>query len=604
MQKPRRLVRGISAVIGTVILIVIMVLFIALYIASIERFGALSREVASRLSNLQESSSTIRNIDASWSYNGTYTTIFIDNQAPKAIVVVSIAMVYKDGSYTIISRLNKTINAFISVNNASYNQLQLPLAIPPATQAVIAIKTSREPAALSLAIEASPITAIIIPKKPASINTTTARLEPQGGNGTVIWIGRVQVPVIAIKKGITMQQYPISGNKSKEEVRFNESILFGNVLKAYKINITTTINTNISVSINILMNGTNISSYCSVSQSLPSQKPHPQGLKGNFTIVCYYPINGEPVQLVNITIVLRRSKGGGMFEYKIYNVSAYVFGYVGYSLFDSLIVGLGGSTQIAFYNLSSISLGSLQPVFNTSSYSYFDGSVAIAYDSQSYRLYMVNRSGVFSWDSLGWSSVTSSCRSVGVGAAINIVGDRIVVFPGGYRNYICVLDLSRGSVANVSLDGFKLYEYTSSAVYRDSIVFTALDGSGGVNVLLFNVTTGYVKPLWRIPIYAIAGVAVDGNSSRVYIVSGNSWRCAKPQCNSYQYMKIFVGSLETGFFSYMDVPMQFTVQSVIGYGNRVGMYRDKLLVVDYGTVLLIDQKGLGLTRYANAYHVQ
>lgn len=598
MQGPRRSVRGISAVIGTVILIAIMVLFIALYIASIERFGTLSQEVTSRLNNLQESSSTVRNIDASWSYNGTYTTIFIDNQASKSIVIVSIAIVYRDGSYTIVSRLNKSINAFISVGGTQYNQLQLPLAIPPATQAVISIKTSREPATLSLAIEASPITAIIIPKKSVSTNTTTIKMEPRGGNGTVVCVGKALAP--AIRKGLVNHSYPISGG-GRGTVYFNETIIFSNVLKAYNMNITIAVDTTIPVdNVGILMNGKNISNYCKITQQAPG-KP----IRKPINITCYYPIkDGVPLRLVNITIVLRPHSKGNL-NYTIYNVSASVFGYFSDSILDSLIGGLGGSTQIVFYDLSYISTGSLKPVYNVSAFSYFDGSVAIAYDSQSYRLYMVNKSGVFFWDPLGgWSFVTSDCRSAGVGAAIGIVGGKIVVFPGGYSSNICTFDLSSNRAANVFLNGFKLYEYTSAAVYRDSIVFTALDNNGNVNILLFNVTTGYVKPLWRTPIYSIAGVAVDENSSSVYIVFGNSWKCAKPYCGSYQYTKIFVGSLETGFFSYKDMPMQSTVQSVLGYGNRVGIYRGKLLVVNSDTLLLVDQKDLEPTRYANAYHVQ
>ncbi|MEM0027312.1 MAG: hypothetical protein QXT53_05120 [Ignisphaera sp.] len=617
MQKPRRLVSGISAVIGAVILIAIMVLFIALYIASIERFGTLSQEVISKVGSLQESSSTVRSVDASWSYNGTHTTIFIDNQASKSILVVSIAIVYRDGSYTIVSRLNKSINILVAIGNTQYRQLQLPFAIPPATQAVIAVKTGQEPATLSLAIEASPITTIIIPKKTSYSETFIVKLEPRTGNGTETWVGRVAIPII--RKGKAMHLYPISAEATYATINilhnnasinsnsnkniytltsfytyFTDLILFNNTLKAYKINITITFNTNTPVYIATLMNGTNISNYCNVSTTT--------SLQGFFTIACYYPIkDGVPLHLVNITLVLQSQQ---MFIYTIYNISASILGYFSDSLFDSLIVGLGDLMQIAFYNLSSISLEFLKPVFIINASSRFDGSTTITYDTQNYRLYMVNKSGIFSWDPLGWSSATHGCKTIGIGATTNIVGSKIVVFPGGYSNHICVFDLSTHNIVNVSLDGFKLYEYTSSAIYRDSIVFTALDNGGGVMVLLFNTTTGYVKSLWRTSMYSIAGVAVDNNNSRLYIVFSGVWKYAKIQCHTYQYVKIFVGSLKTGFSSYTNIPIQLVIQNIQGYGNRVGMYRNNILIIDIDTVLLIDPNSIGLTKTAEAYQVQ
>jgi hypothetical protein len=197
---------------------------------------------------------------------------------------------------------------------------------------------------------------------------------------------------------------------------------------------------------------------------------------------------------------------------------------------------------------------------------------------------MVNGSGVYSWNPLGWSLKTSSCRAVGSGARVEVVGRFVAVLPGEPSGYACVYDVSRGVAYNISLAGYRLYRYTASAVNGTAVVFTALDSMGRVALLSLDLSTNSTRRLAVLPMSCATGLAVS--SSRAYIVLCGVWRGVIGVEGSGAAVWIYDAKARTS--GLVLVTNNSTVQ-LMGCCDRVEIYKDMLIAVDTQNILTIDR---------------
>ncbi|MCC6057181.1 MAG: hypothetical protein LM583_10940, partial [Desulfurococcaceae archaeon] len=82
--------RGISTVVGAAILLAVMVLAAAFYITALDKLVTASQQAMKRISEAASTTATLSSVKALWSFNGSHITIYIENQAPKTLLVVAI----------------------------------------------------------------------------------------------------------------------------------------------------------------------------------------------------------------------------------------------------------------------------------------------------------------------------------------------------------------------------------------------------------------------------------------------------------------------------------------------------------------------------------
>jgi flagellin-like protein len=876
LQRRAELDRGISAIVGAVILLAITILFATFYIVSLDKLATASQQVMERISEAGASTATLSSIKALWSFNRTHITIYIENQATKTVLVAAIAIIYSDGSYTTISRINGSIAAQVIIDSTTLNTLSLPLGLAPATKTVITLATGgKTPATVSLAIEASPITAVqAVPVKRIE-PTATAKavsLSPTATLGATTWLGTAAIPT---KRSTTLSKtYPqtvtSTGGVTYNLQRINRSALYytdfetlpsdwienggqwvsttgfkggaiegrdnnqgvgsasqycyskdfsnysslwittktilrkelGKRQNLYGIALARTSspknNSMYAIGINSITRSVEVWSYnveslvwqLLANTSIPNYDPSNwYVIVANYTVtstsvnfyvwvydtssrqvasltasstspnrfvpvyIClnvynvhadfddfiiavsdprYVTFGNIPApgyriaiydnleNLVNSTIVASSTAllgvvtdtvvgngtdgriivwdpkgnivinyiaprndailGGDVYRFvvsggpsqaffsdiaifsnlvKLFsaNVSLAVSANISVTLqvlingslayhgtgqtfnvfipvtapghtynitlvfnssnpfkatiwlsvsgsglfrdYVAKVLLVASNTKVLFYNISALSYAqSLYPLYTLDAYTLFDGSAAIAYNSTSYVLYMVNRSGLYVWDP-GWSLATSACRSVGAGARVELVNRYVVVLPGSQANNICIYDALTKNTDTVSLQQFSLYQYTSSAVLRDSIVFTALDSDGRVALLMLNTTTRGVTILDHTPFYCLAGLATDG--SRIYAAPCDFWSSAISSDDS-RGIAVWVHDMRTGMSTIVVVRNATTV-NLLGYGDRVEVDTDQgiLLAVDGSNLHIIDLQYLQIVKKTAVY---
>jgi hypothetical protein len=855
LLKQVELARGISAVIGAAILLAVMTLFAAFYIVALDKLATASQEAVKRVSEVGASTATLSSVKAVWSYDGSNVVIHMENQATKTVLVVAIAIVYADGSYTVVSRTNGSIQAFVVIDGTATNKLQLPLGVPPAKSLTITMDAKgMRPISASIAIEASPVIAVVAAEKQEQVLVLTARavsielatpgattwlgkaaipttksattnksypqyLEsiptnytivrtgrgavtytdfetypvpgwaPRGGtwssasgyrggalqgadnNGGLggasqyyyntdlsqqyssLWVsaktrlvsgvgfhgiallngGRSRLYAIVITTGGRVEVwsynvearngwqrlaqatisgysstnwytivaryavvqnavdfyvyvYDTSGNQvaslttsSTHRRRFTPAYIgiivdgatalfedfitstadprhvtvsglgrgyrvavidnlgdtvgsatngasvsvsvvpdivvgtgvdgkimvrdskgnlvteyvasdcilggdaytlytrlysaslsdvasFSNVVQLFRANVSLSLTTNTSTTLDLYVNGALVVS---------------RGVSGSFSDSIPIPSNLlQGAQVFNVTLVFRALSP---FQVVVSVLQVSGFGYFEGHVIDAHLLGSG--TEIRFYNATElISASSLKPLYNVSAYVQFDGSVAIAYNSSSYVLYMVNGSGVYAWNPLGWSLETDGCRATGPGARVEVVESFIAVLPGEPSSYVCVYDASRDVVYNISLTTYRFYRYTASAVNGSSIVFTALDSRGGVVLASLDLLTNETRPLAVVPLSCAAGLAVDG--SRVYIVSCGLWRSITGV--DWSGIGVWIYSARARVSSLVIIANTSALR-LLECCDRVEVYRNTLIAVDTQNILVIDR---------------
>uniref|UniRef100_A0A7J3Z7Q1 Uncharacterized protein n=1 Tax=Ignisphaera aggregans TaxID=334771 RepID=A0A7J3Z7Q1_9CREN len=347
---------------------------------------------------------------------------------------------------------------------------------------------------------------------------------------------------------------------------FSDVFSFSNVVQLFSANVSLSLTTNTSTTLDLYVNGALVVS---------------RGVSGSFSDSIPIPSNLlQGAQVFNVTLVFRALNP---FQVVVSVLQVSGFGYFEDHVIDVHLLGSG--TEIRFYNATElISASSLKPLYNVSAYVQFDGSVAIAYNSSSYVLYMVNGSGVYAWNPLGWSLETDGCRAAGPGARVEVVESFIAVLPGEPSSYVCVYDVSRDVVYNISLATYRFYKYTASAVNGSSIVFTALDSRGGVVLASLDLLTNETRQLAVVPLSCAAGLAVDG--SRVYIVSCGLWRGITDVEGSG--IGVWIYSARARVSSLVIIANTSAVQ-LLECCDRVEVYRNTLIAVDAQNILVIDR---------------
>jgi len=634
--------RGISTVVGAAILLAVMVLAATFYITALDKLVTASQQAMKRVSEAASTTATLSSVKALWSFNGSHITIYIENQAPKTLLVVAIAVVYTDGSHSVWDKANST-------------SIALPLAVAPATSTTIAIDTGgKTPATASLAVEASPVVAVVAAKRQDQAPTTRAITIEPVAPGATTWLGKAAIPTT--KNATTTKNYPqqltstplnstitrisrstitytdfevvpvpgwtnyggswssfkgsalqgtdqnvvetgVDGRIEVYDTRgslvamytasdcilggdaytlaavyygatFSDVASFSRVVQLFSANVNVSLATNASVTLRVYVNGSqilckNIAGSDSISASVPSS------LLGG-------------ARVFNVMLVFNSTQP---FSVTINWLGVLGFGYFEDYVTDSLLLGSG--TAIRFYNATKLLLSdvtSLTALYSVPAYTQFSGSAAIAYNSSSYVLYMVNGSGVYFWNPLGWSLVVDNCRAVGSGARVEVVGRFVVVLPGEPSGYACVYDVSRGVAYNISLATYRLYRYTASAVNGTAVVFTALDNMGRVALLSLDLSTNSTRRLAVLPMSCATGLAVS--SSRAYIVLCGVWRGVIGVEGSGAAVWIYDAKARTS--GLVLVTNNSTVQ-LMGCCDRVEIYKDMLIAVDTQNILTIDR---------------
>ena len=874
MRKRVGLSRALSPIVGTIIFVIIMAMFTSLFIYMLDRVVNIARESFEKVREAGETVSSISSLKALWSFNKTHITIYIENQVSKTVLLTAIAIVYSDGSYTTISRVNRSIDAKIVIGSRVLNKLDLPLGIAPATTVTITLSTkSKTPVAVSLAVEASPIAVIqAVTAKIAEIaETRTSKITPSTTLGTTTWLGIAAIPttrnatptktypqdIVSRGMGTTIVRtsrgalvytdfettpsgwasrggnwtiipggyrgnallgtdnntgigkasqyyynYDLStynslwvstkvrlvsdtgsagiyminlggnrlyaieitadgflqvrsfavdakgwktlgstkisgfarvnwytivvsysanarslatfnvyvydttgtvvasltniqskgkkvfvpayigvgvddavalfddfivstvdprtivvanlpeanyrveiydnfgnpiGNATSDKTgiasvnvvkdivvgtgvdgsikvydnlilsytlpdnilggdtyryvigmytaTFSDTAQLSNVIELFRGNLTLNFTTNTSITLSVSVNGVQIYSSNFTAGSYNLVIPLPStvlGATNTFDIVLYI-ISSRP------------------FKVTVQNLNLAVFGYFSDFVEKVLLVGTG--TNIYFYNVTMY-LPSFTPSYIVNAFTSFSGQAAITYDSSQYLLYMVNASGIYSWNPLGWSFVDDVCNATSVGTRIELVNSDIVVLPMvlAGTSYVCVYDLTIGNATLYTLPaGYIPYSYTSSAIVKDSVLFTALDSSARVVLLMFNTTSSSFKVLDSIPSYCVVGLASDG--LKVYAVLCGFWGSALNFDNS-NGIAVWIYDLRTSM-SGIVVVSNSTAVKLFGYSDRVEVDKDQniLLVVDEDKLHVIDIQILQLMRKAVVYSV-
>jgi hypothetical protein len=355
---------------------------------------------------------------------------------------------------------------------------------------------------------------------------------------------------------------------------------FANCIKLFNANLSLYVTANTTVTLEVLVNGTSV--YFGTGQSFDVFAPIPGELLGKVSTYDVTLLFNSTLPF-NATVWWLRVTGLGLFEDQVVDVLL-----------------IASDVCIYFYDVTYIGKAeSLDPSHVLQAYTEFDGSAAIAYDSGSYALYMVNRSGLYAWDP-GWTLVTSECRSIGAGARVELVKGYIVILPGSSANYVCVYDVTSGDVTNKSLPSpYRLYQYTSSAIVDDSVIFTVLDDNGRACLLMLNVTSMDVKWLGFVPFHCIAGLAAKG--SMVYAVSCGLWSSAT-NMDDAKGIGVWVYDLVTNL-SRVVLVVNSSCVKLLGCNDRVEVYgrAQVLLAVDEDRVHVIGLKDVPLSKEIPVY---
>ncbi len=214
-----------------------------------------------------------------------------------------------------------------------------------------------------------------------------------------------------------------------------------------------------------------------------------------------------------------------------------VYKYYTYTVFDALLVGVGGTSLVDVYSYTS---GGLVYMYSINVGSVFNGSTLIAYDPVGRRLVLANTSGIYVGllsAQPGFGLVVSDCNTVPGPAALEVVNTTsnsyaiVVKSDGGY----CVVDLSTNTtVASgvVGVSGCSLalappQTYIASA--RDpgslAVFLVGYCTNTGQAVLVRGVLQGSTvswSTLSALPGSRSVGLVAEDSSTLWLILSGGS----------------------------------------------------------------------------------
>ncbi len=154
----QKLYRGISAIIGSAIIIAIFIVLATSTIIMMDRLNSLIMEVTNSVIGRSDRLLILYGVESWWSFNGSNIVIYIDNKMSKAALLTAIVIVYSDESYETISRINRTIDRGIVMyhnewlSTSMHKNLQLPYPLPPATTTIINLQSTKTPIAISIAV--------------------------------------------------------------------------------------------------------------------------------------------------------------------------------------------------------------------------------------------------------------------------------------------------------------------------------------------------------------------------------------------------------------------------------------------------------------------
>jgi len=144
MRKPQELYRSVSSIIGGIFVVIIIMLFMWLALATIDRMYSYIENMANRLESLVEINNIVNCMDSYWIYMENKTYIHIENGCGETVLLTGIAIVFRDGSYIIASRINKT-----------FANTSLPYPLPLGKNITISINTIDKPIVVSISIATS-----------------------------------------------------------------------------------------------------------------------------------------------------------------------------------------------------------------------------------------------------------------------------------------------------------------------------------------------------------------------------------------------------------------------------------------------------------------
>jgi len=244
---------------------------------------------------------------------------------------------------------------------------------------------------------------------------------------------------------------------------------------------------------------------------------------------------------------------------EVYRVSVYEYR----DSFTGLVIGVGGSSKILIYNISSsIESPILTHVINADTV--FNGYTDIAL-SPDY-LYLLNTSGVFNYDfSQGkWLLVTDSCRATGISAKLEVIKDVLVIIPGVGNNTLCLYNLTTKSPVRYNMVEGYVTEYTSTTA-SESILYVSLNSTSTLRpiIAVYNISNNSVNFLTQ---YNITGYRLLGltrsDLGKLYFI--------------HEYGGVYELDTTTSTLRLLPLILPFTPR---GFGDRLEYYGGYLIFI-------------------------
>ncbi len=133
--------RSISSIIGGIFIIIIMIVFMGLVITTMDKIYSYGENIANRLRSLIDIYDAKHCINSYWIYEEPNIHIHVENSCGKTVLLIGIAIIFRDGSYIIASRINKT-----------FSSIGFPYPLPPGGNITISFRVRDKPIAISISI--------------------------------------------------------------------------------------------------------------------------------------------------------------------------------------------------------------------------------------------------------------------------------------------------------------------------------------------------------------------------------------------------------------------------------------------------------------------
>jgi len=255
--------------------------------------------------------------------------------------------------------------------------------------------------------------------------------------------------------------------------------------------------------------------------------------------------------------------GARTFDYivggEVYRVNVYEYR----DSFTGLVIGIGNSSKILIYNISSsIENPILTYVINADTV--FNGYTDIALGPD--YLYLLNTSGVFNYDfSQGkWLLVTDSCRATGISARLEVIKDVLVIIPGVGNNTLCLYNLTTKSPVLYNIVEGYVTEYTSTTT-SESILYVSLNSIRTLRpiIVVYNISNNSVNFLTQ---YNITGYRLLGltrsDLGKLYFI--------------HEYGGVYELDTTTSTLRLLPLILLFTPR---GFGDRLEYYGGYLIFI-------------------------